>query len=68
MGDCSEFAYSVLNKHEDFNNCFMLSIVVISEQKAGSKDTDTCISFTNHEEQSIFNCYMAIIHTVLKIV
>ena len=68
MSDCSEFAYSILHNHEDFNNCFMLSIIVNSVQKAESKDTDTCISFTNHEEKSFFNCYMAIVHTVSKTV
>ena len=32
MRDCSEFAYSILNKYEELDNCFMLSTVVNSVQ------------------------------------
>ena len=64
--DCSEFAYSVLNKYEELDNCFMLSTVVKSVQEAESNESDSCINYINHEEQSIFNSSMAIVHTGSK--
>ena len=64
--DCSEFAYSILNKYEELDNCFMLSTIVNSVQEAESNESDSCISYINHEEQSFFISSMAIIHTVSK--
>ena len=58
MRDCSEFAYSVLNKYEDLDNYFMLSTVASSVQKAESNESDSCINYINHEEQSKFNSRM----------
>ena len=64
MRDCSEFAYSVLNKYEELDNCFMLSAVDNSVQEAESNESDSCINYINHEEQSIFNSSMAIVHSI----
>ena len=66
MGDCSEFAYSMLNKYKELDNCFMLSTVVNSVEEAESNESDICINYFNHEEQSIFKISMAIVHTVSK--
>ena len=55
MRDCSEFAYSILNKYEELDNYFMLSTVINSVQEAESNKSDSCINYINHEEQSIFN-------------
>ena len=44
----------------------MLSTVVNSVQEAESNESDNCISYINHEEQSIFNNSMAMVHTVSK--
>ena len=66
MRDCSEFAYSILHKYEEIDNCFMLSTVVNSAQEAESNESDNCIKFINHEKQSIFNRSMSIVHTVSK--
>ena len=66
MRDCSEFAYSILNKYEELDNCFMLSTVVNSVQEAESNESDSCINYINHEEQSIFNSSMAIVDTISK--
>ena len=66
MRDCSEFAYSILNKYEELDNCFMLSTVVNSVQEAESNDSDSCINYINHEEQLIFNSSMAIVLTIFK--
>ena len=66
MRDCSEFAYSILNKYEELDNCFMLSTVVNSVQEAESTESDSCIIYINHEEQSIFNSSMAVVHTFSK--
>ena len=64
MRDCSEFAYSILNKYEELDNYFMLSTVVNSVQEDESNESDSCINYINHEEQSMFNSSMAIVHTV----
>ena len=66
MRNCSEFAYSILNKYEELDKCFMLSTVVNSVQEVESNESDSCINYINHEEQSIFNSSMAIVHTVSK--
>ena len=44
----------------------MLSTVVNSVQDAESNESDSCINYINHEEQSIFNSSMAIVHTISK--
>ena len=64
--DCSEFAYSILNKYDELDKCFMLITVVNSVQEAESNDSDNCINYINHEEQSIFNSSVAIVQTVSK--
>ena len=66
MQDCSEFAYSILNKYEELDNCFKLSTIVNSVQEAESNESDSCMNYIIHEEQSIFKSSMAIIHTVSK--
>ena len=66
MRDCSEFAYSILNRYEELDNCFMLSTVVNSVQEAESNESDNCINYINHEDQSIFYSSMAIVHTISK--
>ena len=68
MLDCSEFSYSIQNTCEELDNCFMLSIVVNSVQEAESNESDTCVNYINHKEQSIFNNSMASVHTVLRTV
>ena len=44
----------------------MLSTVVNSVQEAESNESDSCINYVNHEEQSIFNSSMVIVHTFSK--
>ena len=66
MRDFNEFSCSILSKYEELDNCFKLSAVVNSIQEAESSELDNCISYVKHEEQSIFNSSMAIVHTVSK--
>ena len=44
MRDCSEFIYSILNKYEELDNCFMLSTVFNSVQETESKESVTCLN------------------------
>ena len=44
----------------------MLSTVVNSVQEAESNESDSCINYVNHEEQSLFNSSMVIVHTISK--
>ena len=50
MLDCIEFAYSIQNKYEELDNCFMLSTAVNSVQEAESNESNNCINYINHEE------------------
>ena len=63
--DCNEFTYSVINKCEELDSCFMLNTITntISE----STDlTAECIRYINFDERSIFDANMPIIHTISR--
>ena len=63
--DCNEFTYSVINKCEELDSCFMLNTTTntISE----STDlTAECIRYINFDEHSIFDANMPIIHTISR--
>ena len=63
--DCNEFTYSVINRSEELDSCFMLNTTTntISE----STDlTAECIRYINFDEHSIFNVNMPNIHRVSR--
>ena len=63
--DCNEFTYSVINRCEELDSCFMLNTTTntISES---TDQTVECIRYVNFYEHSIFDAHMPIIHTISR--
>ena len=61
--DCNEFTYSVINRCEELDSCFMLSTTT-NTMSESTDLTVECISYINFDEHSIFDANMPIFHTI----
>ena len=63
--DCNEFTYSVINKCEELDSCFMLNTTTNTVSESTDL-TAECIRYINFDEHSIFDANMPIIQTISR--
>ena len=63
--DCNEFTYSVINRCEELDSCFMLNTTTNTIFESTDL-TAECIRYINFDGHSIFDANMPIIHTISR--